>query len=316
MFWKRRLLGGQNNESASKDDLIFGYNIWTTREEAPVVTYDVKNGSVSGISQFGRVPGSLPGNPVSIGTAHCFDSVWAYSNKTINSVNLSSLVRADAGSDFAHAFLETDVKNFAFNSLTTIGDHSLYQFNKNNNVVVHIFMPSVETIGTYGMYQAFYNVEFDSGISFPALRTVDNYGLYQAFYRMTTDAYGMIFPVLETVGNYGMYQCFFGASTTDSGITFSNLTSIGTQGFNQAFSGCKNLHRVDFPSLTTSGVSITGTTASTNPLYRAFYQCTNIEYLHFPSSFSTYSSYLTNTVLFGGTSTSYCNANLQILFDL
>lgn len=318
MFWKRKLLGATGTSTV--DYLTFGYN-WQNNEEAPVVSYDLRSGTVSGIvPKFGNDAYFLSGNPISIGSPHCFDSAFAYASGTIDRVDFSSLVRADAGDDFASAFLETNVKYFAFNSLTTIGRNSLNQFNKKfdntNNITTHLYMPMLQTIGERGMYQAFYYDEFDSGFSLSHLKTVGDYGLYQAFYYMKANGMAMSLPALETVGRSGMYGCFFGASTTDIDISFTNLTSIASYGFFQAFYGCKNLQRVSFPALTTSGVEITGTSAGSNPLYYAFNQCTNITELHFPASFSSYSNYLTKAVLFGGTSSTYCNPNLQILFDL
>ena len=157
-----------------------------------------------------------------------------------------------------------------------------------------------------------------TGTEFSDITQIDNYGLAYCFYQCTcTGLTSVSFPALTSISNYGMQSAFYQCTELTGPISFPVLTSVGTYGMVYAFNGCTGLTSVEFPALTTSGTSITGPSSPVNnPFYHCFYQCTGITEVHFPAVFADKSSYLTPTVLFGGTSTSYCNANLQILFDL
>lgn len=314
MFWKRKLLGGQKSSESSGEYWDFGYvKYGMTTEQIPLASYGVSNDTVEGIKVIGDFSGI-----VSTASDHCFDGVWSYSGE-FDSVEFPDLIRADSDYAFANAFRETQIESISFPKLESIGSYSFSYFNEyatHNRDISRLNFPALKTIGAYGMEYAFYRTEIGTDVSFPALTTIGNYGMQYAFYDVTITG-DISFPKLESIGNYGMYYCFETCNLkANTVIEFPKLTTIGTYGFYYAFARCDDIVEVNFPALTTAGVSITGTTAATNPFYRAFYSCTGITELHFPSSFSTYSSYLTKAVLFGGTSSAYCNANLQILFDL
>ena len=176
----------------------------------------------------------------------------------------------------------------------------------------------ITQIDNYGLAYCFYQCTCTglTSVSFPALTSISNYGMQSAFYQCT-GLTSVSFPALTSISNYGMQSAFYQCTELTGPISFPVLTSVGTYGMVYAFNGCTGLTSVEFPALTTSGTSITGPSSPVNnPFYHCFYQCTGITEVHFPAVFADKSSYLTPTVLFGGTSTSYCNANLQILFDL
>ena len=159
---------------------------------------------------------------------------------------------------------------------------------KQNTFFITNEFSTIKSINSYKMQFAFCNCTGLTSVSFPALTSISTYGMYETF-NGCTGLTSVSFPVLSSISNYGMYETFY---------------------------RCTGLTSVSFPALTTSGTSITGSTSSTNPFYHCFYQCTGITEVHFPTAFADKSSYLTPTILFGGTTTTYCNANLQILFDL
>lgn len=202
-----------------------------------------------------------------------------------------------------------------FPELTTIDTSGLYcafRCTYGTPSLTTVSFPKLSSIGSNGMDYAFQGIKSLTGsLSFPALTSISNYGIRFAF-QNCTGLTSVSFPNLTSIGEYGMYYTFYRCTGLTS-VSFPKLSSIGTSGMYGAFYQCTGLTSVSFPALTTSGVSITSTS---NSLDRCFYQCTGITEVHFPSAFSSYSSYLTKDVLFGGTSTSYCNANLQILFDL
>lgn len=189
--------------------------------------------------------------------------------------------------------------------------------------VTGISFPKLTTICERGMEQVFQGCTGTFAVSFPELVTIEYCGLQYAFDEVNVTS--VSFPKLTTIGRYGMQYCFISkslgypwsgiVSPLSGNISFPKLTTVEESALYQTFGGCTRISSTSFPKLTTIGVSITGVTKSTNPLYQCFYKCTGMTAVHFPRGFNTYSQYLTKECLFGGTTSEYCNTNLQILFD-
>lgn len=209
-------------------------------------------------------------------------------------------------------------------SIKTIGDCGLYNAFYNTKDIggggtgntQGIDFDALTSIGGSGMMSAFQSSEICSYVSFGALEEVTAGNAMRGCFTSNTELQRAEFPKLKQITGSASFNQTFSGCTSLSLISFPLLEKIGVNCCSQMLRGCTGLTSVSLPSIDPSKTTITGTSSSNNALYRMFYQCKNITELHFPASLSSYSNYLTKAVLFGGTSSSYCNANLQILFDL
>jgi hypothetical protein len=222
------------------------------------------------------------------------------------------------------AFINSEMNDGAVyfgQNLETVDQYGLYEaFYEVQNTVSNSNgyweFKKLTSIGQNGMYYAFASAEICSNVSFGALEEVTNGNALRSCFYNNTKLQSASFPKLKRITGGTSFSEIFSGCTSLSSVSFPLLEEIGTSCCSQMFRRCTGLTSVSLPSIDPSKTTITGTTSSNNALYRMFYQCKNITELHFPASLSSYSSYLTKAVLFGGTSSSYCNANLQILFDL
>ena len=263
----------------------------------------------------------------SLKTVKSYGMYEAFENATISgSVDISNLETVESYGlygIFQSAGLNRGAIHFG-SSIKTIDASGLsYAFSNTKDVgststprTQSINFNALTSIGSNGMAYAFYLSEICSDISFGSLEEVTNNYALRSCFDNNTELQSASFPKLKRITGASAFNQTFVGCTSLTSVSFPLLEEIGTSCCTQMFRGCTGLTSVSLPSIDPSKTKITGTSSSNNALYRMFFQCKNITALHFPASLSSYSNYLTKAVLFGGTSSSYCNANLQILFDL
>lgn len=302
--------------------------------------------SISNGQHYGTTGNGLSG--ISVVESNAFRRAFVLSN--IPFLDMGSLETVESYGMF-EAFLNSSFStgNIHFSSLKTIKEYGMYMAFQNSemNEGAILFGVNLESIGSYGLYQAFMNVTntYPNGNgewNFNKLTNIADSGMYSTFASSELCTIVKFGALEEITTSQAMYSCFDGNTkivsaqfpalkrVTATGamkyafkncknltsVTLPMLEEIAIDSCATMFSGCTGLTSVSLPSIDPSKTTITGTSSSKNALYRMFYQCKNITALHFPASLSSYSNYLTKAVLFGGTSSSFCNANLQILFDL
>ena len=262
----------------------------------------------------------------SLKTVKSYGMYEAFRNATISgTVDISNLETVESYGlygIFESASLNRGAIHFG-SSIKTIGDCGLQQafadtkdIGVGSNRTQSINFDALTSIGSTGMSYAFTSSEICSDVSFGALEEVTNNYALRSCFDNNTELQSASFPKLKRITGASSFNQTFGGCTSLTSVSFPLLEEIGTNCCSQMFRVCTGLTSVSLPSIDPSKTKITGTSSSNNALYRMFFQCRNITALHFPASLSSYSNYLTKAVLFGGTSASYCNANLQILFDL
>lgn len=245
-----------------------------------------------------------------------------YNCQRLTSIDLSALTSiGEYGlpSTFNQCYNLTSID---LSSLTSIGNYGLESaFNYCNNLRYFILNNLSLLNNDYCFSSAFaYAQENFKSIDLKCIEQITgNYNFQSAFYNCH-DLETIDFSGLQTItGNYNFQNMCYQCSKLKN-IYFNNLESIPSSPNNHtfycAFQYCTDLERVDFPKLSSNGINITGTDENTNPFYGCFYCCNGITELHFHHTMQQYSQYLTKECLFGGTDSSYCHPNLQILFDL
>ena len=253
------------------------------------------------------------------------EGIWWINKSKLKSINIVSID--------TNGFIKLNNKNGA---LTRTSDYNIDYDGKCINYDtetsgINSFLSKAKIITSDGLYRVFVNFVENLTGSVPDLSNITSVGysgLQSTFYGCAclTGQIPDLAQILVDNGCTSFYSeaisATFGGRTKLTGnvsdYRVSKVTEARDYEFEGQFIECTGLTGdVYFMSLDSSKVTITGTSPSTNPFYRCFYQCTGIDSVHFPASLTDeQKSYLTKEVLFGGTSTTYCKSSLQILFDL
>lgn len=153
--------------------------------------------------------------------------------------------------DFEEAYMNSQVEEASFPSLTYIGSRGFSGAFKGCSKLSSISFPELNSVGGAGLSSAFQDCTALSSALFPKLGTINESCLRSAFEGCTSLKTVCLSALSSQSGNYALYHTFRGCTSLTS-ITIPNLSTCNASTFEGICENCDSLVSAVFPELRNS----------------------------------------------------------------